>query len=262
MHASFQKYHSNRRFSICVAGPKVILPLPRSQQLGHNLSRNWTHKMFSEYVTTKPLLVNVEGFVLRWKTTQYAGFSSITFWEMVGLLVSYISFLFKVCQLKKTAKHSNEFQSEFRSSVVATCHTSKPKSAEICALPMISAPGLFPEGVPVAFPSAKCVHSRQSYIECYLVILDYTYICIYIYMHCLNECKYICSIYANHQPHIKKKYRFAWFAFLFDEELCSFVESCFHFLMRPLAISRYCCFLVRNISGRLTIWLCFANEPF
>ena len=131
---------------------------------------------------------------------------------MVGLLVSYISFLFKVCQLKKTAKHSTEFQSEFRSSVVATCHTSKPKSAEICALPMISAPGLFPQGVPVAFPLAKCVHSRQSYIECYLVILDYTYIniCIYIYMymHCLNECEYICNIYANHQSHLKKKVSF------------------------------------------------------
>ena len=67
------KYHSNRRFSVCFAGPKVILPLPRSQQLGHNLSRNWTHKMFSEYATTKPLLVNVEVFVLRWKTTQCAG---------------------------------------------------------------------------------------------------------------------------------------------------------------------------------------------
>ena len=63
-------------------------------------------------------------------------------------------------------------------------------------------------------------------------------------------------------PTSKKKYRFAWFAFLFDEELSSFIESCFHFLMRPLAISRYCCFLVRNTSGRLTIWLCFANEPF
>ena len=183
-------------------------------------------------------------------------FSSIRSWEMVGLLVSYISFLFKVCQLKKTAKHSTEFQSEFRSSVVATCHTSKPKSAEICALPMISAPGLFPQGVPVAFPPAKCVHSRQSYIECYLVILDYTYIniCIYIYI-CICTVLMNANTYAIYMlitnPTSKKKYRFAWFAFLFDEELSSFIESCFHFLMRPLAISRYCCFLVRNTSGRL-----------
>lgn len=99
-------------------------------------------------------------------------------------------------------------------------------------------------------------------LSCYTRLYTYINICVYICTVLMNANTYAVYIYANHQPHLKKKVSFClvcvplWWGIVFIHWVL------FSFLMRPLAISRYCCFLVRNTSGRLTIWLCFANEPF